>query len=541
MELFNSVGIELEIENLTPNDLNSPNLGFRIHRDASCESDGFTSNGIKIDVENSTKELLELIPLRKNTFGCELVTAGVLDTSNLDYLYKLKSLTNLLISKGESTKSYRAGFHVHINLSYNIKIIKSVLRLARHLEQVLYLLGGMGYDYRGFKNDSTYCRPITKYGPVCVPTGRGDFSQVFTIAELLGCKDTEEFKMKYGDIARLKGNHYIPIRYHGINLLPLFTQGSLEFRMFNKSLNPYYLMSIIEFCKAFSEYAVHSSFLSLKEENLLKENSVFDVKGEENRQKILDTFSHFLQLSNLRNEQIIDTLYDILSYSSVDSIVLPNKYIFSHLMFHRQGNRCPTHWQNGNYTANVIPKNKISTPNFEDIHVLRERNPDFRIREPQRIMENLNNFIRRPTRTPIRNATNNLTRLVTIINRDYGEIFGGPRRNEHDERYFVVHGNEEYTGDILRIYFDPTNFLIIRSDLGSREDFEEWEEMNRETIEEIVGEELEINDEIPEPEEPQNPEENYHRPTLRFNRWTQTGNFTTTANTTNDTDENRPF
>jgi hypothetical protein len=382
MELFNSVGIEIEIENVTTNNL--PGLGgikFRINRDASCESDGYTIHGIKVNIEESDINLLEYLPIKRETYGCELVTAGVLDTSNLDYLYKLKKLTNLLISKGESNRSYRAGFHVHINVAYNLQILKSILRLSRHLEQVLYLLGGMGYDYRGYKNHSAYCRPITKYGPVCVRTGWGVYSQVFTISDLLKTKSTEEFKTKYGNVDRLRGSHYIPIRYHGVNLTSLFTQGSLEFRMFNKSLNPYYLMAIIEFCKAVSSYAVQSSFKTLKEENLLKENSIFSVKGEQDRENILKTFTHFLELSNLENREVIDTLYEILQTSSVESLVTPDNYVFTHLMFHRQGGRSPTHWENREYQPKVIDESRIREPNFEDVHVLRER----RDRNSQRI------------------------------------------------------------------------------------------------------------------------------------------------------------
>lgn len=393
MELFNSVGIEIETENIRAESLrNLGNYDFRLTRDASCESDGYTLNGMKVNLEESNKKLLKYFPMNRNTYGCELVTAGTLDTSNLDYLYQLKKITNLLVSKGENPKSYRAGFHVHINLSYNLSILKSVLRLARHLEQVLYLLGGMGYDYRGFKNDSAYCRPITKFGPVCVKTGWKTYSQVFTISELLKTKDTQEFKHKYGNIDKLRGSHYIPIRYHGINLLPLFTQGSLEFRMFNKSTNPYYLMAIIEFCKSFSKYVIESSFKSLKEENLLKENSIFDVRGEVDRDYIMDTFGHFLEVSSLENREIIDTLYEILGNSSVDSLVTPNEYVFTHLMFHRQGERSPTHWTGTNYEPKVIPKNEIKIPKFEDIHVLRENGPQFDTNRRRELVDNLETY-----------------------------------------------------------------------------------------------------------------------------------------------------
>lgn len=489
MELFNSVGIELEVENVKQSDVNfTPNL-FRIHRDASCESDGYSSNQFNIDIENSCSELVEKLHLSRQTLGCEFVTSSVLDTSTKDYLYTLKALTNFLLSKGENPKSYRAGFHVHINLSYNLRILKSVLRLSRHLEQVLYLLGGMGYDYRGFKNDSTYCRPITKFGPVCVPTGSGEFSQVFTLTELLKCKNTAEFKVKYGDIANLRESHYIPIRYHGINLLPLFTQGSLEFRMFNKSLNPYFLMAIIEFCKAFAEFAVHSSFDSLKEENLLKENSVFDLEGEINRPKIIETFTHFLELSNLRDEQVIEILYDILYKSSVDSLVLPNEYIFSHLMSHRQGNRCPTHWRNSSYTANKIPRDEIHVPRFEDIHVLREnRNENIGRRRPE-LFENLNMVFNR--RNAPERAVQTVSDLRLEINERYGLIISSatPTGNRHEMYYLVDRDGEE----VCRVYFNTATMLI--SDVRYYE--EDQELLQEETPEEFFQEENEENPEIP--------------------------------------------
>ena len=373
MELFNSVGIEVEVEDVRAESLGGlDNMNFRIHRDASCESDGYSVLKMKLDTEESDKNLLKLLNIGRQTFGCELVTGGTIDTSDLNYLYTLKKLTNMLISAGESPRSYRAGFHTHINVSYNLKILKSTLRLARHLEQVLYLLAGMGYDYRGFKNNSAYCRPLTKFGPVCVRTGWDTFSQVFSITDLLKTKTTTEFKIKYGNINRLRGTHYIPIRYHGINLLPLFTQGSLEFRMFNKSLNPYYLMAIIEFCKAFSQYAVKSSFESLKDESLLRENSIFDVKGEISRGRIIDTFEHFLELSSLENPEVIGILREILDNSSVDSLVTKNEFVYTHLMFHRQGGRSPIHWEEREYKPKVIDESSIKIPEFEDVHVLRE-------------------------------------------------------------------------------------------------------------------------------------------------------------------------
>ena len=475
MELFNSVGIELEVEDVRGENLNLGNLNFRVHRDASCESDGYSIMGMKLDLEESDKTLLKYISTGRQTFGCELVTAGTLDTADLNYLYTLKQITSRLNVLGESPKSYRAGFHVHINVAYNLKILKSILRLARHLEQVLYLLGGMGYDYRGFKNSSAYCRPITKYGPVCVKTGWDNYSQVFTLGELLKSETTAEFKTRYGNVDGLKNSHYIPIRYHGLNLLPLFIQGSLEFRMFNKSLNPYYLMAIMEFCKTFSEYAVKSSFGTLKEENLLKENSIFDVVGEEDRGQILETFTHFLELSNLENKEVIEILYEILNTSSVDSLVTPKQYTFSHLIFHRQGNKSPIHWKNREFKPRVIDENSIKVPEFEDLHVLREN-------AERDIVGN---------RTGGGMGINNINRIRQWENPD-------ERRQEFDEEGNPIFGEEEDTGENTRQtqqYFTDNNYtqnVTATTNAGNMADLNAELERARRGIEDAQAQTPEI-------------------------------------------------
>ena len=259
--------------------------------------------------------------------------------------------------------------------------------------------------------------------------------------------------------------------------------------MFNKSLNPYFLMAIIEFCKSFSEYAVLSSFDSLKEENLLKENSIFDLKGEEDKQKIIETFDHFLELSNLRDEQIIDILYEILHTSSVESIILPKKYVFSHLIFHRQGNRCPTHWQGSRYVANEIPENKISKPKFEDIHVLREDSRDLSRRELRLNLINDIDRIPRPSLTRSVISSTRMRELISFINMNYGAILS-PLLRRGETRYFRVRGNSEYNNRLL-ILFISSDGRVERVEEDGRDFFEEeiHEEEDEDLLEDFPGDE----------------------------------------------------
>ena len=373
--MIDSIGIELETEDINRNSnpgISTSDTIFQATHDASIESELLSYNGIPVSTD------LELnLGLRNAVFGTEYVS-GIIYTGK-PYLSCLKQLTSYLIAGGENPKSYRAGFHVHVNTPYNLVILKSIIRLARHLEQVFFLLGGMGYDYRGKQNDSIYCRPITKYGPVCVNIYPRSFGQVFTAKDLLESKTIDEFKERYGDYTNLNPHvgRYMPVRYHWINLKPMFEQGSLEFRVFNKSLNPHFLWAIIEFCKNFVHYVIKSSFQTLKEDGLLKENSIFDIEGTEtDRKNIIKTFDKFIELSGLvEKPNVVEILYDIMNQSDIKAINLPEEYVFTHLLNYNGEDRCPRHWSDPiNYTPNKITRSLIKSPNYIDLYRQRREN-----------------------------------------------------------------------------------------------------------------------------------------------------------------------
>jgi len=414
--LGESVGLELELEDLIPQLIMIPE--FQRKHDASCESRYNQLDGLRINKPND----LDINNINPATFGTELVTLGVINTETPDYFGRVKRLTNIINQLGESPKSYRAGFHVHVTCPLSLKICKSIIRLARNQEQVMFLLGAMGYDFRGKKNNSTYCRPITKKGPAIVPGNRGKYHPCMVLNDLLKTKTLAEFQLAYGDlIALLGGTHYIPVRYHFINLVPLWTQGSLEFRVFNKSINPYYLKAAIEYSKAFTKFAVESSFFSLKEEGLLVENSVFDIVGESDRQKIINDFQCFSSKTDLLDEDK-EVILEMLSVGDINSIVLPDEYTYTHLMFHSGGNRSPVHWNRTGltYKPSSIKEEDIIRPTFVDIHNMENniRNEEIE-RPPTRI--NGNDFeymIRREAGQPRFNVNTTRVERVPIENNE---------------------------------------------------------------------------------------------------------------------------
>jgi hypothetical protein len=366
-EICKTVGIEFEMENTHKGRISLRN--FRTTNDASVESDAELCGGIPVTFSDEETKKLFKDRRSRSVIGGELVS-GILNTDDDNHLRILKELTSELIALGESEESFRAGIHVHLSFGgISLDILKSVLKLGANLEDVFFLLGGMGYEFRGIKNDSTYCRPITKFGPpvVKIPYGHG---QILNIKDLMESKSMGEFKHKMGNLDLFGGNRYVPIRYMWLNFYNIWNnRQTLEFRLFNKTLNPYYIYAVIEVCKAFGSLALQKG-LNKDYENL-KENSVFDYRSKE---EIVHSFLNFAEEIRLP-DQIVDISINIMDKTPIESIRLDRKYVASHLQYHHGGDKTQKHFYDSEF--HYKPKKvtaKIHKPNFVDIHNLRAQN-----------------------------------------------------------------------------------------------------------------------------------------------------------------------
>ncbi len=213
--ILDGVGVEFEVMSLSQNQLAQSRemqaLGFNVTRDASVESRIKTvglfslmgDSDFPIHNSNSTK------------IGGELVSS-VFNAAEVDMLQIFKSLTSYLSREGETETSERASIHYHISYPFNLRILKSVMRLAANMEDIFFQIGCMGYTHRGETNDSTYCRPITGKGPVVIRNSEGAKVQVFNLEDLLKSNKIIEFWTRYGDLANdsIANNRYVPVRYH---------------------------------------------------------------------------------------------------------------------------------------------------------------------------------------------------------------------------------------------------------------------------------------------------------------------------------------
>lgn len=358
--ILDGVGVEFEVMALSQGRLSSSRelsaLGFNVTRDASVESRIKTTGLFSLMGDSD----FPIHNINNQKVGSELVSS-VFNTTETDMLQVFKSLTSYLSKEGEPETSERASIHYHISYPFNLRILKSVMRLAANMEDLFFQLGCMGYTHRGEVNDSAYCRPITGKGPIVIPNYEGERVQIFNLEDLLSSNKLADFWQRYGDLANdsIAGNRYVPVRYHWINLKSLLNQNSLEFRVFNTTLNPMFMWATLSFCQAFSAFCIsnNNSYSRMKKLGMLKEHSVFNPRSKNKMIRALDEFAELVDL----DLYALDVLKDIINFSP--NVKLKERYIFSHLR------NVPNHWTRGEYLPPVIT-DKVYQPDFVDIHVL---------------------------------------------------------------------------------------------------------------------------------------------------------------------------
>ena len=358
--LAETIGFELEVEDIAKQRLTNIPSSFKVSGDASVESDKLLIKGIPVKLHTKSSAL----KFTSGVVGSEIISS-IIDT-NKDYLGLLKSLCNTLSELGESEQSKRAGIHIHVSFINNMRILKSALELGAHLEDVFFLLGGMGYEFRGIENDSTYCRPITRFGPPVVEDDDGRFFPCFDLEDVLKASNPSQFMTRLGDLSRLHGNRYIPIRYVWLNLYNIVgSMCTLEFRVWNKTLDAMAIYMAIEVCKGFAQYAISRAYAKSEP---LPVNSIYDrrSKGE-----IVETFLSFASTVGLP-DHVIAIALELMERSPISGLELPLEYTHTHLRFHRLGRKDPRHWVESAYRPNAeLSFDEIRTPEFLDIHNLR--------------------------------------------------------------------------------------------------------------------------------------------------------------------------
>jgi hypothetical protein len=353
--LFSQWGIEFESETLSEPEaqraLRENDIGnlFWITHDASINSDWFTASGLKF-----TSRPPDCIDSSSFLAGAEIVSNVLpFDSEELNIL---KKLTFMLESYGEKEKSYRGSVHFHIDCTASIKLVRNFIYLAKHLEDVFFYIGGQGYPHRGTQvNEFLYCRPITKWGPTTVASNAGENVLVFNCNDLLEAKNMNEFFNRLGGANNQPVQHMHPARYFWINFYSLEAHDTLEFRVFNKTLNPLYLLAELMLCRHFITYCAVTTF-SGRNLSDLPENSIFDIRD---KNEIVNTFVNFCKMSGF-DERLMDILTSVIEQTP--PIEIPRHYVRSHVRY--------TCMYDG-YQPIKIPGSQTVRITVDDIHARR--------------------------------------------------------------------------------------------------------------------------------------------------------------------------
>lgn len=358
--IIESIGIEIETDNIIRGANNSldNNRYFVQDHDASIESYKY--------IDPSLPNILLDVPLTNNSrryvTGTEFKSKVLTFNTKGDIYPIIEDFLFDLEDKGESSESKRCGTHIHVCMPYSLDILKNIIKVASHLEQVFFYLGGFGYTNRGIYNDFAFFRPITKFGPAVTKINRGNFGQCFNIEDLLDSKSVSEFFFKYGGI-NLENipRKYTPVRYHWITLYPLLTYSTIEYRVFNKTLNPMYLYAAVKFCQLVSS-------TMLNEVGELSVNSIFDNHCKE---KIENTLLDFISRFKLNlTDSEIKVLLSIIKRTP--NIEMNKKYVMSHLVGADQVAPC----FNDSYSTPKIDIKDCIVPSVITIHNIgQEVNP----------------------------------------------------------------------------------------------------------------------------------------------------------------------
>lgn len=188
---------------------------------------------------------------------CELVTPIL--------TYKdLKTLTDLVneLNKAGAVTNYSTGIHIHIGAEdFSIEKLKDLVNLMTSKEDLIYSALEIG-EFR-----ERYCKKTNKNF-----LSRLNSNNPKTLEELAKIWYNSEY------IESHINEHYDHSRYTHTNLHSLFTKGTVEFRLFNSTLNPILIKSYIQFVLAVIERVLTGN-KAIKYKQSLIENGKYQMRS----------------------------------------------------------------------------------------------------------------------------------------------------------------------------------------------------------------------------------------------------------------------
>ena len=145
-----------------------------------------------------------------------------------------------------ATTGEAAGIHIHVDASdLTAEQVACVARTFVKFEDIIYRLATSGW--RSLRpGGASYCKPLTQ-------TQITGLSRAKTKAQVYNAYFGR--RISEADVRNLHVSHSDAARYYGLNLQSWFYRGTIEFRVFNSSLNADRIQAYIAVCVALVEDA----------------------------------------------------------------------------------------------------------------------------------------------------------------------------------------------------------------------------------------------------------------------------------------------
>lgn len=237
--LIESIGIEIEFARLPRGVTRGLRRGgWRLVRDGS--------------VDTRHRALLGLIPCEgggdRTTFGGELVSP-ILDTTKDGWDSQLLTILDTLRRGGEGVDA-RTSIHVHVNATgLPLFAIRFLYEIGAYLEAGIYRLscGEAGVHRGDILHDHGYARPITQQGPPVMECRDGTHRPAFSLHTIRNIQSYQELRQASGRYDTT-GGKYAEARYVWLNPLSLLQHGTVEFRLFNMTTYPKFVLAWVKLC-----------------------------------------------------------------------------------------------------------------------------------------------------------------------------------------------------------------------------------------------------------------------------------------------------
>ena len=171
-------------------------------------------------------------------YKVELVTPPL----NYTDIELLQNIIRKLRENGARTNT-SCGIHVHVDgANHTPNSLKRLINFMVARQDLIY--EALEIKSRGERWCQKLSANLLKEMKSCTELSRND-------AERIWYSPAND-----GYISGIDHQHYNPTRYHGVNLHSYFSNGTVEFRLFNSTLHAGKIKAYIQFCLAVSAWAI---------------------------------------------------------------------------------------------------------------------------------------------------------------------------------------------------------------------------------------------------------------------------------------------